>query len=410
MSDALPFVVEHLDPRGLLPHPENWRVHPEAQREALSAALDEFGWLAAPIFNRRTGHIVDGHLRVEEALRQALESIPVRVIDVDEPTERRVLASFDRIGELRDRDDDALADLLRSFSGQEEGLPPGWSDDDLSDLLAGLEGDLLPEIVEDEPTAAGPSRCSVGEVWKLGRHRLAIGDATESDIVSRLLGDMRIRCVWTDPPYGVSYAAKNEFLNEADRGNRNQTPIENDALPPEEVEALARRALLLASGHAEPGATCYVACPAGNLLPYFIRAIHSSGFTFRHGLVWIKNHFVLGRCDYHYRHEMVLYGWREGAHYFGGDPGSDTVFAVDRPHRSEEHPTMKPVALVAQMVGNSTRHGEVVYDPFGGSGTTLIACEQLGRICCTMELAPIYGDLVLARWEQLTGESAERLP
>jgi DNA modification methylase len=150
-----------------------------------------------------------------------------------------------------------------------------------------------------------------------------------------------------------------------------------------------------------------VACPPGTPLPHFIAAVAASGYTFKHSLAWVKQQFVLGRCDYHYRHETILYGWKEnGAHYFVDDHTKDSVFEVDKPHRSEEHPTMKPVELVAQMVANSSRTGELVADPFLGSGTTLIACEQLGRACAGIELAPCYCDVAVLRWQKLTNKQA----
>lgn len=163
----------------------------------------------------------------------------------------------------------------------------------------------------------------------------------------------------------------------------------------------------MACAHAEKGGAVYVACPAGTPLPHFIAAVAASGYTFKHSLVWVKQQFVLGRCDYHYRHETILYGWKEdGAHYFVDDHTKDSVFEVDKPHRSEEHPTMKPVELVAQMVANSSRPGETVADPFLGSGTTLIACEQLGRKCVGIELAEKYVDVAVQRYQRMTHQPA----
>jgi DNA modification methylase len=135
--------------------------------------------------------------------------------------------------------------------------------------------------------------------------------------------------------------------------------------------------------------------------------VAASGFGFRHSLVWVKQQFVLGRCDYHYRHEVILYGWKpDGAHYFVDDHTQDSVFEVDKPHRSEDHPTMKPVKLVAQMVANSSKPGDIVADPFLGSGTTLISAEQLGRVCYGIEIEPRYVDVAVRRWQQATGQTA----
>lgn len=156
-----------------------------------------------------------------------------------------------------------------------------------------------------------------------------------------------------------------------------------------------------------PGAAVYVACPAGTLLPHFIAAVAASGFQFKHSLVWVKNQFVLGRCDYHYRHEIVLYGWKDGAHYFVDDHTHDSVFEIDKPRKSEEHPTMKPVELIERMVRNSSNPGEIVYEPFSGSGSTILACEMSGRQCRAMEVSPAYCSVALTRWETATGRTAE---
>jgi DNA modification methylase len=204
--------------------------------------------------------------------------------------------------------------------------------------------------------------------------------------------------VWTDPPYGVDYAAKNAFLNRSDRGNRVQTPIENDKLTAGETGIMFKQALEIARQLAQPGAACYAAVPAGPLLPYFIQAFTAAGFTYRAQLTWVKQQFVLGLADYHHRFEPVLYGWLpDGAHYFIDDRTQDDVFEVDKPHASEFHPTTKPVELIARMIANSSRSGELVYDPFCGSGSTLLAAHQLGRIGYGVEIDPGYVAVVLER-------------
>jgi len=176
----------------------------------------------------------------------------------------------------------------------------------------------------------------------------------------------------------VSYADKNKFLNRSDRGNRIQKPIANDHLSETEIEALFRAALAAAVPHCEQGAAIYATVPGGSLQMCFIRAFESAGFTYKHGLVWVKNQFVIGMSDYHFRHEPVLYGWLEnGPHYWCGDRSQGSVFEVDKPHVSDLHSTQKPVELVARMIANSSRAGEIIYDPFLGSGTSLVAAHQL---------------------------------
>jgi DNA modification methylase len=211
----------------------------------------------------------------------------------------------------------------------------------------------------------------------------------------------RLRLVWTDAPYGVSYGRKTAWM--AKRGaQRKRAPIENDSLPPPEIRKLLGSALKAATKYAEPGASLYVAVPSGSLLPHFIAGLEDGGFSFKHSLAWIKNSMVLGRGDYHYRHETILYGWLpNGAHYFTADRSQDSVFEIDRPQASPFHPTTKPIELVARMIMNSSQKRELVFDPFCGSGTTLLACEQLGRIGFAAELDPRYVAVTLERLSAL---------
>ena len=186
------------------------------------------------------------------------------------------------------------------------------------------------------------------------------------------------------------------------RAQRKRKPIENDSLKPEEIRKLFGGVLRLAAKFAEPGAAVYATVPSGDMLPFFIAGLEDGGFTFKHSLVWVKNSIVLGRGDYHYRHETILYGWLpNGAHYFIADRKLDSVFEIDRPPASPYHPTTKPLELMARLIMNSSRKGEVVFDPFCGSGTTLLSCEQLGRIGVGVELDPRYIAVTLERLSAL---------
>jgi DNA modification methylase len=208
--------------------------------------------------------------------------------------------------------------------------------------------------------------------------------------------------IWTDPPYGVSYADKNKLLNRTDRGNRIQKPIANDHLTPAATEALFRDALATAIPYCLPGATCYATVPAGLFQVCFIRAFEDAGFSLKHGLVWIKNQFVIGMGDYHHRHEPILYGWLEnGLHFWNGGRAQDSVFEVDRAHVSDCHPTTKPLELIARMMVNSTSVSDVIHAPFCGSGSTLVAAAQLKRIGYGVELEPEYVAVALERLSAL---------
>jgi DNA modification methylase len=206
----------------------------------------------------------------------------------------------------------------------------------------------------------------------------------------------------------VSYASKNEFLNALDKGNRVQTAIENDHKKPEEMSAFWVAAFTTVREHMRPGASYYVtAGPQGGDLLLLLLALKEGGFPLRHMLIWAKNNHVLGRSDYHYKHEPIFYGWVEGAHTFYGGPSETSLWTIDKPHKSELHPTMKPIPLFAKAIVNSTKSGETVLDPFLGSGTTLIACEQLGRTCYGMEISPQYCQVIIDRWEKFTGNTHE---
>jgi DNA modification methylase len=208
----------------------------------------------------------------------------------------------------------------------------------------------------------------------------------------------KIRLVWTDPPYGVSYVDKNQALNKSDRGNRVQKEIVNDHLTADATEALFVGALVGCVRHCGPGAGIYATVPGGPLFGRFVRGLATAGFTHRAGLVWVKNHFVIGRSDYHYRHEPILYGWLPGAaHVWASDRSQDSVFEVDKPTISDLHPTTKPVELIAPMIANGSHPSDVVYDPSSGSGSTLVAACQLERLGYGVEIDPGYAAVTLER-------------
>jgi site-specific DNA-methyltransferase (adenine-specific) len=223
-------------------------------------------------------------------------------------------------------------------------------------------------------------------------------------MVARLMGDDLADCLWTDPPYGVDYEGKRTLRRK----------IENDV-----SDGLAMMLLAVftnSDSSLRPGAPIYIASPGGPRLVDFLKGFMEVGWLFRQGLVWVKDSFVVGHSDYHYRHEQILFGYKPGEGRLGrggpgwfGDNKQDSVFDVVRPYNSKEHPTMKPVELIERCLANSTEAGQVVFDPFSGSGTTLMACEKTGRRCVGMELAPQYVDVIVERWENFTGKRATRL-
>ena len=239
------------------------------------------------------------------------------------------------------------------------------------------------------------------------KHLLIVGDCTDAAVVERVMGQDKAEMVWTDPPYGVSYGDKLEASNPMGYRVRQ---IENDSLKPEELEEFIRSCFRICADFTVAGAAIYSACPPGTPLPRLIAAFTDSGFDFHWGLVWVKDQIVLSRADYHFQHENILYGWKpDGAHNWTGDRKQSSCMFVDRPKRSEEHPTMKPVELIEIMLKNNSNRDGIVLEPFSGSGSTLIACERLGRKCRAVEISPAYVAVAIQRWVDVTGGTPELL-
>jgi DNA modification methylase len=399
MSEQL-FTIEYLDPKTLRPNPRNWRKHPERQQEALRASIEEFGWLAVPIFNRRTGRLIDGHARAHLAARAGDEAIPVRVIDVDEPTERRILAAFDRIGELREVDDALLASLLRECS-DEGPMPPGWDEDDLSKLLAKI-GET-PVVVQDEPKVAAPERVNTGEVWQLGRHRLGCGDCTNEHLAARVLADATPLVLLTDPPYcsgGWQESDRRIGSVDTDRKKKGDPKIANDTLSTRGFQALIRGAL-----GTWPAGIAYVFTDWRMWVPLF-DVMEGAGFGVRSMIVWDKEHPGMGK-GWRAQHELIMCGCRV-RDPFDTKRGSGNVIQCKRTG-NELHDTQKPVELLAKLLTVSSGEPVAVADPFAGSGSTLVTAEQMGWACYAAELEPRHCDTIVARWESLTGQKAERV-
>jgi DNA modification methylase len=394
-------------PAELVPNPRNWRGHPAEQQRALAGALSEVGWVTEVIVNQTTGRVVDGHLRIELALARNEPTIPVTYVELSEAEEGLVLATLDPIGAMAAAEATALESLLATLDPADADLRAFLDElarqQETETLRSGL---VDPDDVPDVPDEPWVKR---GELYRLGDHRLLCGDATDPADVRRVFGEA-VACdmVWTDPPYGVAYQTKLSREEAVARHRRTDgLEVANDQ--PEDIPGLLRAAF----GHAplKPGGSFYVASPSSaDVLPAFYAALAEAGMAVRQQLIWVKDVFVMGRHDFHYRHEPILYGWKEGAaHTFHGGRDQDTVWEIPRPRRSESHPTMKPVELVTRALTYSSQTGDLVYEPFAGSGTTLIATEQTNRRCVAMEIDPHYAQVTIERWASFTGERAERI-
>ena len=383
--------------------PSNVRKHGEQNLATIKASLNRFGQ-QKPIVVDANGVVRAGNGTLMAAKALGWKEIAV-VRSTLAGSEATAYAIADnRTAELAEWDDDALKQTLAALQIEDEDLAvaTGFDAKEIDALLA------PDEVTEDEvPEPPADPITKPGDLWLLGEHRLLCGDSTKAEDVERLMDGILAALVVTDPPYGVSYADKNAFLNAVDEGNRVQTPIENDHLDKESAQKLWKDSFTHMGASMRPGACVYCFMPQGGDQMMMMMMMMGAGIEPRHELIWVKNNHVLGRTDYAYKHEPIMYAWKSGGHKFYGD-FQTSVLEFDRPNASKLHPTMKPVELIARLVQNSSAVGEVLYEPFCGSGTTLIAAEQLGRKCYGMEISPAYCDVIVKRWETLTGRKATR--
>jgi len=369
----------------------NPRTITPQQKEALGRSLGVFGFVQPIIVNRRFERIVGGHQRVEVAPDGDL---PVVWVDLDEAGERQLNLALNRIhGEW---DDLKLRALLVDLDTRGADLTlTGFTEDELRALLT-VETVGLTEP-DDAPALGESSENAQGVLWEMGRHVLVCGDSTDVAVLEKLMDGYRADLVLTDPPYNVAY-----------NGGGKRREIANDDQTDGDFAAFLARAFHAALSVSKDGAGAYV-FHADTEGANFRRTFVESGWRLAQCCVWVKSSLVLGRSDYHWQHEPCLYGWnQDGAHRWYGDRKQTTVWHFDRPQKSDLHPTMKPVALLEYLLGNSSRGGDVVLDPFGGSGSTLIACEKAGRAARLVELDPKYCDVIVKRWEEFTGQQAVR--
>lgn len=377
--------IEYVGLDTIEPYETNAREHGKDDVEAIAKSIQEFG------FNDPIGvwhnTIVEGHGRLLAAKKLGLDKVPIiRLDDLTDEQRRAYMLAHNKTAELSSWDMEVLASELKDIS-----------DIDMSEF--GFNLDELPEdvdIIEDElPDIPEEPKTKRGEVWKLGAHRVMCGDSTNPVDMRVLMGGVEADLYLTDPPYNVDYTGK----------TKDALKIENDVMSNDNFRQFLQDAFLAAKDVMKPGAAFYI-WHADSEGYNFRGACFDVGLTVRECLVWVKNSLVLGRQDYQWQHEPCLYGWTEGTHSWYSDRKQTTVLNFDRPSRNAEHPTMKPVALFDYLIRNSTKKGNVVLDSFGGSGTTIIACEQNGRKGYCMELDPKYVDVIIERWEKLTGKKA----
>jgi DNA modification methylase len=428
-------IVDHGEepPESLLPNPANWRLHGAAQRGALADVLGEVGLVQSVIVNRTSGHLIDGHLRVELAIAKGQPAVPVVYVDLSEEEERIILASLDPIGAMADADRDRLSELLGAIENE-----------DLAELLdavaranrialdlgnAGLtDPDEVPEPPQ-EPVS------KPGDLWTLGKHRLLCGDSTNADDVQRLMAGKRASLMATDPPYLVDYDGGNHPPTVANgglaptvadtwapgMGNKSKWKADPDAgtkhwdayIDQDHSVAFYVEFLRAAVENALAKEAAIYQCFGAMRSEVLFAAWRTAGLLPHQMLVWHKSRAVLTHCDYLWDYEPLMYGWVQGSRPPSSlRPPANTQAVWEIASGGDEegvagtHPTIKPVELIRRPILYHTHPGGLIYEPFSGSGTALIAAEDTGRVCYAIEQSPAFVDVAVARWEAFTGKKA----
>jgi DNA modification methylase len=384
----------------LIPYARNSRTHSDEQIAQVAASIVEFGW-TSPILVGANGVIIAGHARLLAARKLKMAEVPVIVLGHLTEAQRRALVLADNKLALNAGWD---ADMLRvelqdlDVNGFNLDLI-GFSAEELEIILADPEAtnegltdeDAVPETPESAVTVPG-------DVWILGEHRLLCGDATQMEAVEKVLAGGLADMVFCDPPYNVNYGAT---MKDTLRGTHR--PIANDNLG-SDFERFLRDACVNMLAVCKGG--LYI-CMSSSEIHTLQRVFREAGGHWSTFVVWAKNTFTMGRSDYQRQYEPILYGWKEGAdHFWCGARDQGDVWFIKKPHVNDLHPTMKPVELVERAVRNSSKGRDTVLDVFGGSGTTLIACEKVGRHARLIELEPKYCDVIIRRWQEFTGQEA----
>ena len=392
--------IERLSVDKIKVYPNNAKLHPAYQIEQIKKSIQMYGNNDPIAVWGKDNVIVEGHGRFIALTELGYDEVEVIHLDHLTDQQRRQYMLIHNQTTMNSGWDD---DLLR--------IELDDIDIDMTDFGFDLdeEDDEPIEVQEDDVPEKAKSRCKLGDLWILGNHRLICGDSTDVTVIDRLMDGVKADCVFTDPPYNVAVGSKNRILNEQDGGCRNETEIAGDkGMTDAEIgEQLWRPAFQNMADHAKDDCSIYVTMPQGGT-HMMMMMMADACWQVKHELMWLKNQptFSMGRLDYDYKHEPIMYGWKKTHNFYGKGKFTKSVWEIDKPRESKLHPTMKPIELIANALENSTKENDCVLDVFGGSGSTLIACEQLNRKCYMCELDPHYIDVIINRWEQFTGEKA----
>ena len=391
--------VEYIPIGDLRPYKNNAKQHPEKQVDQIIKSIRDYG-MNDPIAVWKDNEIIEGHGRYLALKKMGYTEVPVIRLDGLTDAQRREYMLVHNQTTLNSGFDIDLLNL------ELDDLPE--FDAPFYDFDFG-EPEEPAEIVEDDaPEAPAEPKTKLGDMYQLGNHRLICGDSTDEATIKRLMGGAVADMVFTDPPYGVAIGDKNAMLNTVQKAGLCCENIENDAVSEEELYGILLKAFINVRENCADDAVYYVTSPQGGSLGLMMMMMRDAGLPVRHVLMWRKNSatFSVGRLDYDYQHEPIFYTWTKSHHNYRNGKYRTTIWDFDKPRKCDLHPTMKPVELVVNALMDGTRKGDSVLDVFGGSGTTIIAAEQTGRKCYMCELDPKYVDVIVERWEKLTGKKA----
>jgi site-specific DNA-methyltransferase (adenine-specific) len=388
--------IEQRSVETLIPYINNSRKHSDSQVAQIAASIKEFGW-TNPVLVDGSNGLIAGHGRLMAARKLGMKEIPViELAHLSENQKKALIIADNKLALNSEWDTELLTLELQDLLGEEYDLDLlGFDKDELDALLNVIEGtdgltdeDAVPEV-PDEP------KTKLGDIYILGNHRLMCGDSCNIESVEKLT-DGLVDILVTDPPYNVAYEGK----------TKDALTIQNDSMGDEQFRQFLRDAFVAADAVMKQGAVFYIW--HADFEGYNFRgACKDAGWKVRQCLIWQKDSMVMGRQDYHWKHEPCLYGWKEGAgHLWASDRKQTTLIECKRPKRNDIHPTMKPVELMEYQILNNTKGQDIVLDLFGGPGSTMIAAEKTGRMARLMELDPKYCDVIVKRWEDFTGKQA----
>lgn len=387
--------IEKKNIKDLLPADYNPRkdLKPgDPEYEKLKRSIEQFGYVEPVIWNEKTGRVVGGHQRLKVLTDMGITEVDVVVVDMDTEKEKALNIALNKIsGEW---DTEKLALVIADLQGTDFDVSlTGFDPEELEDLFRDdVKGGVKEDDFDVEAELKKPTFSKAGDLWMLGEHRLFCGDSTKPETFDLLMNGKKANLVVTDPPYNVDY-----------KGSAGK--IKNDSMAEDQFEQFLLAAYQQMEAAMADDASIYVFHSDSHGLA-FRKAFEEAGFYLSGCCIWKKQSLVLGRSPYQWQHEPVLFGWKKkGKHQWYTGRKESTIWEFDKPKKNKDHPTMKPIALVSYPIMNSTMTGCLVLDPFGGSGSTLIACEQTGRICYTVELDEKFCDVIVRRYIEQVGSA-----